>query len=117
MESLKRLEMLLAEYEELFFVGDEAAGEDYFSRIPLGQEGKRILLLARGAERETVSRQGIELRMISAEEYCKMEKLYYLYECSDRIHFLEKKSWYGSLEHYVSEDILTAEEALMVLQR
>ncbi len=112
---LKKIKQYINEYDRIYILSDKDFIYVPFLRNSSLFVDKKYLLLVTGSERECISECGIDIRLISNEEYYKIKKLYYLYEFSDRIHFLEDHVQCGGLDNYIINDLLTEDEAAIVL--
>lgn len=105
-------EKYIQEYDKVIVLKTTLRIVDIFSRIISQQETKKVLLLVREWDQGSQLICGTTIRPITNEEYCGIEKLYHMYEFSDRIHIINDSKQYGGLDNYVSTGLLTEEEAL-----
>lgn len=114
-EIREKLMNYLREYDQVYVLQSGIIKIEKLFRGLSENNAKRILLLT--SERNIDNRQGygMDIRDISDEEYHSIEKLYYMYEFSDHFHLLIYNEQYGSLDNYISNGILTEEEAFKSL--
>lgn len=112
---LKKIKQYINEYDSIYVLSDkDSIYVPFLRNSPLFVD-KKYLLLVTGPERECISECGTDIRLISDEEYYMIKKLYYLYEFSDRIHFLDDREQCGGLDNYIMNDLLTEDEAAIAL--
>lgn len=110
-----KIKQLINEYDNIYILSNQKnIYASFLYNSPRSTE-KKLLLLVAGLEKECISECGIDIQSISYEEYDKIKNLYYLYEFSDCIHFLDVQAQYGSLDNYIINGLLTEDEAVMVL--
>lgn len=112
-EITEKIRKYISEYDSVFVLGNGIFMSDSFLQKIPRQAAKKILLLVIEPERGSIPECGIDIQVISYEEYCNMAKLYYMYEFSDRLHMLDDNPQYGNLGNYISSGLLTEEEAFM----
>lgn len=112
---IKKLLIYLEEYERVYVIKDRIPiSASIFQKMALKAK-RKILLLTREESQDFKAGCGIEIKKISCEEYCFIEKMYQMYEFSDCIHMLTDSDRYGSLCNYVSSGLLTEEELFTAL--
>lgn len=110
-----KIKQLINEYDSIYILPNKKnIYAPFLYNSPLSTAKKSLLLVA-GLEKECISEYGIDIQSISYEEYDKIKNLYYLYEFSDCIHFLDVHAQCGSLDNYIINGLLTEDEAVMVL--
>lgn len=112
---LEKVNQYINEYDSIYVPADKDIICKLFSHRFQFPAEKKVLLLAVGLEEKCILECGIDIQPISREEYHQIKNLYYLYEFSDRIHFLDIHVQYGSLDNYIAGGLLTEEEAVMAL--
>lgn len=112
---LEKIKQYISEYDSIYITANKDYIYSPFFQNILSHGKKKYLLLAADYEKRSKSEYGIDIHTISREEYDEIKNLYYLYEFSDRIHFLDENMQCGSLDNYIINGLLTAEEAAMTL--
>ncbi|MCI9422457.1 hypothetical protein GN277_02240 [Lachnospiraceae bacterium WCA-9-b2] len=113
----KTIEGYISQYDRIFVLENiDCTSESFFRLISLQTERKILtLVLGQRLDKTDVFRlkkYKIDIQLISSEEYCFIKNLYYMYEFSECIHVLTDNIQYGSLVNYVTNGLLTKEEAL-----
>lgn len=112
---LEEINQYINEYDRIYVsTNKDFTYTSFLCDIPL-PAAKKYLLLVAGLEKECISENGIDIRSISYEKYDKIKSLYYLYEFSDRVYFLDAPIQCGSLGNYIINGLLTKDEAIMAL--
>lgn len=114
-ETTEKIRKYISEYDRVFVLGERIPASGYFFQAISRQTEKKILLLVKELETDGIPECGAEIQTISDEEYCDIEKLYYMYEFSDRIHLLVDNAQYGNLGNYISNGVLSEEETFTAL--
>lgn len=114
---LENLKQYLTEYDSIYILSNKDYIYTPFLRSISSITAKKYLLLVAGPEKECTPVCGLNIHIqpVSHKEYQMIENLYYLYEFSDRIHFLNHRASYGCLDNYIINGLLTEEEAATVL--
>ena len=73
---------------------------------------KSILVLSKGAE-HIYGTDRILIKQLPPEDYIYLEKLYYMYECSNRMQRIPGSVQYGSLQNFITTGVLTEEEMFL----
>ena len=114
-ETIEKLRCYIREYDSVFILKEGIWTGEKFLQTASRQNVKSSLFLVAKPRADILQKYNVEIQEISYEEYCNIEKLYYTYEFSDRIHLLADHIQYGSLSNYISGGLLTEEEAFGAL--
>lgn len=112
---LEIIKKCINEYDRVYLLKNTDCVNKTFFRLLSGEKNKKNLLLVKDMVQNDISECEIDIQVMSYEEYCGIEQMYYMYEFSDHIHMLADDTPYSSLINYISSGILTEEEAFMAL--
>lgn len=115
-EIVKVLEEYIIQYDCVFVFQDDSSEmkricNSFCGSDALKNAGKKIMILATS---EYTPVNGNFMR-ISSEEYGKIQEIYNLYECSDRLQIISGNSQYGNLLNYVKTGLLSEEQVYEAL--
>lgn len=114
---LTALEKDLAYYDRIFLIAmEERADKEMFNQFCVSEAlkncGKKILLLST----ENPAEENHALcRKISSQMALQLNKLYHMYEFSDRFQLFSREKCFGGIFNFVDMGILTKEEAFSAL--
>ncbi len=114
-KTLRKLRNYINQYDSIFVIKENNCIGITFSKLLPRQVERKILFLVKEPITTDIPDCSIDILLISDEEYYEIENMYYLYEFSDRIHIISRNSQYGSLDNYISNGLLTEEEAFLAL--
>lgn len=114
---LEKIKQYINEYNSIYLLANKNFIYTPFLRNNSFSATKKYLLLVAGLEKGCTLVSGIDIQPISCKEYHEIENLYYIYEFSDRIHFLDDHVQCGSLDNYITNGLLTEDEVAMILMK
>lgn len=112
---LQRTEKYISEYDYIYILKTNDFPYKSIFQDTLRHVTRKYLFLIVGLEKEYSLEGGADIQGISYEEYHDIEKMYFLYEFSDRIHILDKNPQYGNLNNCVHSGLLSEKEAWKAL--
>ncbi len=111
----EKIKNYINEYDRIYLLAKKDFMYSTFIQAISRHSTEKCLILVVGLEKGYMSKYGTNIRAISYKEYRDIEKLYCLYEFSDRIHILTDNPQYGGLDNYIYNGLLSEEEASMAI--
>ena len=94
---------MLSEFDKIFLVLDK----NLYKLLVIEKNSENKILFLLPSEDFTVCFAMQEYWCISWEDCCKLCKLYFMYEFSDRFQILNRNECFGSLMNFLNTDLLT----------
>ncbi len=115
---LEELKAALKEYDKIFLVRGSGGVFDELLTALCGSQtvrtGKQKLLIL-SASPETAGETGAVWRQVTEAEARFLDRLYHMYEFSDRFSVVSRSSLYGGLFQLMDTGLLSSEEAAEAL--